>query len=207
MKADAILKVTQAFRQRLETALKEVVDQDSVFVGPLDDPQVGAAALILFLYRIAPNPNLRNSVHRIPPNPIQPDPAPGAPLSTKPPEAQTFQNALPLDLYYLVSVGSTNKPNEEQGHYKLGLALQKMQNEPVLTGPAVEYETVRVTLEPLTTEDLSRIWSLFPAANYRTSIAFLASPVWVDPIDPDKIGKRVHDDSLIAGPKAVEVGV
>ena len=37
-------------------------------------------------------------------------------------------------------------------------------------------ETVHVSLEPLTTEETSRIWALFPTANYRTSVAYLATP-------------------------------
>ena len=66
--------------------------------------------------------------------------------------------------------------------------MQALQAEPELTGAAVDHETVRVTLEPLTTEEASRIWALFPTANYRTSIAYLATPVWIDPPLPAAVG-------------------
>jgi len=37
----------------------------SVFVGPLDDADSSGAALILFLYRVIPNANLRNRTRRL----------------------------------------------------------------------------------------------------------------------------------------------
>ena len=43
---------------------------------------------------------------------------------------------------------------------------------------------VRVSLDPVSTEEMSRIWTLFPTANYRTSVAYVASPVWIDPDQP-----------------------
>ena len=43
---------------------------------------------------------------------------------------------------------------------------------------------MQVSLEPLSTEEMSRIWTLFPTANYRTSVAYIASPVWIDPPKP-----------------------
>jgi hypothetical protein len=40
---------------------------------------------------------------------------------------------------------------------------------------------------------------LFPTANYRTSIAYLASPVWIDPKLPETVGAPVVKDSLDVG--------
>src|SRR5438105_6719138 len=87
----------------------------------------------------------------------------------------------------------------------LGLAMQALQVDPELTGPGLNYETVRVTLEPLTTDEASRIWALFPTANYRTSVAYLASPVWVDPAQPEPTAVPVVDDQLFSAVKPVEV--
>ena len=80
--------------------------------------------------------------------------------------------------------------------------MQALQIDPDVTGPAVNYETVRVTLEPLTTEESSRIWTLFPTANYRTSIAYLATPVWIDPPQVIPLAPPVLEDQLVAGSKA-----
>ena len=87
----------------------------------------------------------------------------------------------------------------------LGFVLQALQGEPELTGTAVQHETVRVTLEPLTTEEASRIWALFPEANYRTTIAYLATPVWIDPAVPDPVAARVRVDDVMAGAGAPEI--
>lgn len=190
MKADAILRVTELLRKRLEAALTNSGLPGTVFVGPLDDAEASGAALVLFLYRIVPNANLRNSEHR-------------PPSSVTPPNV--YQNALPLDLYYLITVGTTSEATEETPLRWLGYAIQAIQAAPDLTGPDVGQETVHVTLEPLSTEEASRIWALFPTANYRTSVAYLATPVWLDPPDVLTLPVPVVDDRLLAGSKQAEV--
>lgn len=191
MKADGILRVTEALRERLKQALAASGVPGTVFVGPLDDPDATGAALILFLYRVVPNATLRNNEHRVP-------------APTPPPPVHVFQNSLPLDLYFLVTVGTTPGSSEETLLRTLGFAMQFLQADPVLSGPAVGQETVHVTLEPLTTEEASRIWALFPTANYRTSIAYLATPVWLDPAVPEPVPARVVEDQLRAGQKVTE---
>lgn len=188
MKADGILLVTEALRERLKHALASSGVPGTVFVGPLDDADSSGAALILFLYRIVPNASLRNREHRVP--------------SSTPPQVDVFQNALPLDLYFLVTVGTTPGSSEETMLRALGYAIQEIQSDPDLTGPAVSQETVHVTLEPLTTEEASRIWALFPTANYRTSVAYLATPVWIDPRDVPPPAKPVVEDKVLTGPMA-----
>jgi hypothetical protein len=182
MNADALLRVTKALRVRLE----QVAGAGKVFVGPLDDPDAAGASLILFLYRIMPNVSLRNLEHRVP-------------SDVPPPPVVAFNNSLPLDLYYLITVGTTPGDSEEALLETLGGAMQALQLDPELTGPGVGYETVHVSLEPLTTEETSRIWALFPMANYRTSIAYIASPVWIDPKLPASVGSPVVIDSLKVG--------
>ena len=81
----------------------------------------------------------------------------------------------------------------------LGAAMQALQIDPELTGPGVGYETVHVSLDPLTTEETSRIWALFPTANYRTSVAYIASPVWIDPMLPATSRRPVVNDILRRG--------
>ena len=118
------------------------------------------------------------------------------------PPVQVFQNALPLDLFYLVTVGTKPGASEETPLQALGFVMQALQTAPELTGAVIDHETVRVTLEPLMTEEASRIWALFPTANYRTSIAYLASPVWIDPALPGPVAAPVVDDELQAGIRA-----
>ena len=191
MNADAILRITRALRDRLKQALSDAGMPGTVFVGPLDDPDAGGAALVLFLYRVVPSATLRNREHRVP-------------ASTPPPLVHVYKNALPLDLYYLLTVGTTAGSSEETPLHWLGVAMQALQAAPDVAGTDVNHEAVRITLEPLTTEDSSRIWALFPNANYRTSIAYLATPVWIDPLAPEPVAGPVVEDQLQAGQKVGE---
>jgi hypothetical protein len=185
MKADAILRVTEALRTRLEIALAASGVPGTVFVGPLDDADVSGAALILFLYRIMPNASLRNREHRVSSGGIAP--------------VQVFRHSLPLDLYYLITVGTRPDASEETPLRALGYVIQSLQVDPDLVGGGVNHEPVHLTFEPLTTEEASRIWALFPTANYRTSIAYLATPVWIDPAEESVVAGPVVRDELLAG--------
>jgi hypothetical protein len=195
MTADAIARVTAALQARLQGALIAAADPGNVFVGPFDDPQAQAASLSLFPYRIVPNASLRNTEHRVP-------------SPTPPPPTIVYRDALPLDLYYLVSVGSRPGTSEEPLLRVLGFAIQALQSNPDLPGATVtaggmhvslEPDVVRVTFEPLSTDEISRIWALFPTANYRTSVAYVVSPVWIDPPAPPLVASPVLLDRLKAG--------
>ena len=185
MSADAMYLVTKALQARLET----VAGAGKVFVGQLDDPDVGNSTLILFLYRIAPNASLRNREHRVATTAVT------APVAV-------FANALPLDLHYLLTVGTMPGASEELLLKTLGAAMQLLQSDPALTGAGVEHETVHLSLDPLSTEETSRIWALFPTANYRTSVGYLATPVWIDPKLPEPGAPLVVSDRLDAGVRA-----
>jgi hypothetical protein len=188
--ATAIYDVTQALAERLKQALAEANVQNSgdVFVGPLDDPQAQGASLILFLYRISPNPSLRNSEHRV---------VNGAP----PPAVLIYDNSLPLTLHFLITTGTRPVTQQDPLLNVLGFAMRDLNTDPDLTGPGVDHEAVRVSLESVSTDEMSRIWTLFPTANYRTSVAYVATPVWLDPKDPPSGAPRVVDDRFDAGPK------
>src|SRR6478752_6999746 len=101
MKADAIFKVTKALQGRLHSPLKATFGTaSSVFIGPPDDPDSAGAQLVLFLYRVVPNASLRNRERRVP--------------SVKaPPRIDVYQDSLPVDLYFLVTVGTTPGASEE----------------------------------------------------------------------------------------------
>jgi hypothetical protein len=189
MNAAAISKVTDALSKRLQTAVADSGASGTVFIGPLDDPQANGAPLVLFLYRIMPNATLRNSEHAVA-------------ATTPPPPVIVYRDSLPLDLYYLVTVGAGTGVDNKTELAVLGYAMQALHLAPVLVGPDVSHEVVRVTMEPLTTEEVSRVWSLFPTANYRTSVMYLASPVWIDRAQPPAQAAPVQQDALLAGRKA-----
>jgi len=188
MSAEAIYNVTIALRERLKAAVTGHGISGNVFVGPPNEVSSGAD-LILFLYRVCPSATLRNRDHRV--------------AAAGPKGSVVFHNSLPFDLYFLITVGATPAPGEEPLLRALGYAIQALQLDPNLVGAPVNQETVRVTLEPLSTDEFSRIWALFPTANYRTSVAYIASPVWIDPPQPEIEAALVTRDSLNAG--ALEV--
>lgn len=165
MNADAVLLVTKALQDLLSPVI------GTVYVGPLDDPQAAGAKAVLFLYRVAVNPDLRNSTHVLPPA------KPGDPPIV-------YEGALPLDLFYLLTAGDAKVGGELASLGTLGQAMQVLQAAPNLTGVPVQSETVRVTIDPISSEEMSRIWALFPTANYRTSVVYLVTPVWIDPVKP-----------------------
>ena len=180
MSAEAIMRTTVALAERLRAALVAGNQPGSVFIGPLDDADARGAALILMLYRMVPSASLRNCEHRIAP------PLDGPPI--------VYANALPLDLYFLLTVGNSEGRDDKLLHV-LGIAVQALNDGPLLAGAEVAPDPVRLSMEPLSTEEISRIWALFPTVNYRTSVAYLATPVWVDPLDAPVISKAVLDDA------------
>jgi hypothetical protein len=50
---------------------------------------------------------------------------------------------------------------------------------------------------------MSRIWTLFPTANYRTSVVYLATPVWIDPAHIAATGAPVVEEPHTLGQAAV----
>lgn len=167
MSAESIRSVTLAIDQRLKAALAAAGSSATSYVGPLDERQAASAALILFLYRVNPGMSLRNAEHRVSgPNPGDPD--------------IVYKNSLALDLHYLLTVGPRADAGEPESLRILGYAMQALNDSALLVGSQVAGETVRLTLDTVSAEEMGRIWALFPTVNYRTSVLYMASPVWID---------------------------
>ena len=114
--------------------------------------------LSVYLYRIVEDPYLKNQ-------PMQP--GAGRRLRIAP---------LTLDLYYLVAplVGT---PREQ--HMVLGKVLQVFHDRPILQGPdfgtgplAGSGEELRVTLNPVTLEENTRVWTALEMS-YRLSVCYV----------------------------------
>ncbi len=54
---------------------------------------------------------------------------------------------------------------------------------------------LRLTLNPVTVEDLTRIWSVFPNQNYRVSVSSLVTPVPIDSGSVTSAQRVVEHDS------------
>ncbi|QDF37519.1 DUF4255 domain-containing protein [Bradyrhizobium symbiodeficiens] len=178
--------VTEAIRDRIKAAL-----QDDVHVGPLDDLAAKDTRLVLFLYRVSVNADLRNAGHR------RVGANPNAPIIL-------YENALPFDLHFLVSASPSAEGTDLQGMEDLGLAIQALNDQPDVVGGALAGDVVRLSFEAMTTEEMGRIWALFPAANYRTSVVVLATPVWIDPAQPKPTAAPVTDETYAVTPSLGE---
>jgi hypothetical protein len=182
MQGSAIQLVGEAIKGRIEAAGL------SVLFGPLDQDKSSfdeSKAFVLFPYRVVANADQRNREHEVPPNPDDADQQ----------HAVVYDEALPLDVYFLLSAPRGGAA-EWSGPRELGSAMQAL-NVPANTGLIVEGEIVHLSLEPVTTEEMGRIWSLFPSINYRTSVVYLATPVWIDPKQPKVVGPPVTHERYL----------
>lgn len=192
--------VTEAIRQLLDTALREpeiwadqsvdTIPAEDVYVGP-PDPEKAIDRLVLFLMRITPTPELRNA-ERLRKDPTKP---------TEPPKP--YEPALPLDLHYLVTCGPPQSRDEgirnDFALTRLARAIRGIEAASPLTLPLYHQDAIWLSIDPMSTDELSRIWALFPTMNCRTSFMFRASPVWVDPTRPRLPGGPVIDRDLRGG--------
>lgn len=190
-----IQAVCEAISALLERAINEPFGIDSgtfnVFLGPPDADTDDDPELILFPMRVTPSADLRNAP-RVRPFPKADDPP------------REIEGAVPLDLHFLVTAGSPQNDTTAGSLKRLGDAIRAIQAASPIAVPALCQDAVWLSLEPLTTDELSRIWGMFPNFNARTCFAFRASPVWIDPLRPPEPAPPVIFDE--AGRRAVGSG-
>jgi hypothetical protein len=136
-----------------------------VFDSPGAAIQAGNQACVsIFLYRVVENPDLKNR----PPIRVAPDLLRRAPLA--------------LNLYYLVT---PLLRNTQQSHWLLGRVMQEFADNPVIQGTALAgglrdaAEELRIALDPITLEDLTKLWTTF-ASPYRVGVSYQVRVVLLD---------------------------
>jgi len=179
----AIDAVTTAIIDRIKASLgnQQGVPADSFKVILASPDEVDSdATLLLFLYLVTPDPEQRNA-DRVRPFPTTGD------------RPQRFAQAVPLELRYLVTTGAAAPPGPA-GLARIAGAIIAVENGSPIVVPSAFQDAVWLSLLPLTSDEMSRIWGLFPNENCRTSFAFRAAPLWIDPTDPLTISTPVSDD-------------
>jgi hypothetical protein len=92
----------------------------------------------------------------------------------------------PLDLYYLITcyrrAGTDPTPPVLSAHLLLGQVMQIFFDHSTLTGTLLRGQLprdqeIRLTHQPITVEDITRLWGTLPNVALQTSVSFLASPV------------------------------
>src|SRR5262249_12069603 len=94
--------------------------------------------------------------------------------------------SFPVELYYLLTTYPQQNPDPTdrtlQTHTLLGFAMRVFFDNAILTGSALRGslprdEELRLTYQPITVEDMTRIWGVFPGNSLRTSVSYVLSPV------------------------------
>ena len=190
----AIFDTTRALHTRIASV---VGGAGQVHIGAPIRNEIGTARVSLFLFHCDVNASLRNQLRSERPPPNQP-------AGT---QARRVE-ALPMDLRYLITVfrepdASVQTPNELE---KLGQIIQVLHVLPTLSGPSMRGQVVRVSPEPYPMEEMSRIWGLFGQAEYRSSIVYMATPVFID-AGLSQAGSPVIERRQSTGPFVEELAV
>ncbi|WP_144109698.1 DUF4255 domain-containing protein [Paraburkholderia sp. BCC1886] len=177
--ANAIAAVTASLRNLLAQAvtLEPELQDTSVTTLPMDrarDANNNANQLNVFLYQAMPSAAWRNM-------PI-------------PQEVQSLESGVPplaLNLYYLITAyGRDNDAHVPFSHFLLGRAMSVLHDHPLLGRDEIrvalpdndlyqQIERVRFTLQPLSVEDIFRLWSGFQT-QYRLSASYEVAVVLID---------------------------
>ncbi len=183
---------------------------DRIVTGSEEVPQIN-----LFLYHVNTNPAWRNNE-----------------LPWYDSSGQRVRNApLPLNLHYFLS---TYGKGEFDSEILLGWAMQVLHETPILTRTLMQtklndlanpgggnpvssevkaiatttlpeqIELVRITPEVLTMDDLSKLWTAFQA-RYRTTAAYQASVVLIQPTQPTRSALPVQTRNILVEPFAAPV--
>lgn len=147
-----------------------VPDPDQIALLSPAEAATRALRLTLFLYSVVETPYLKNEPRHI--------------------ETTTNEESSPLalDLYYMMTCyGSEDIPDLTERSLEarkvLGRAMRVFYDNGILSGSILQgnlagtREELRVSLNPITLEDLTRIWSVFPDTPYRTSVSYVVTPV------------------------------
>jgi hypothetical protein len=166
--SSAIRDVGETLVALLRDNLGDLVQapEDDIVLLPPAEAKNGGVRLTLFLYSIAPAVEMRNELEI---------PSGGEDLSE------------PLDLYYLLTAfapqeGTNSTERTLESHRLLGAAMRVFFDNGALTGSVLRGELprdeeIRLTLQPMTVEDLTRIWSVFPDSVLHASVSYLVTPV------------------------------
>ncbi|MDC0744841.1 DUF4255 domain-containing protein [Polyangium mundeleinium] len=178
----AIANVTAALRNRLFNALQKHTDLAGTAVSTLPPDRANvddeASRLNLFLYHVVPAASWRNQT---------------SPQQVKP--GETGYPPLGLTLHYVVSAFGP-EGDDVLAHRMLAVGMAALHEQPLLS-PAelktaepksdldLQVERVRITAQPLTTEEMYKLWSAFQTS-YRVSAAYEVSVVLLDSEKPIK---------------------
>lgn len=151
----------------------------------------------LFLYNVMPNAAWRNM-----------------PVPSQVKRGESAMPPLALNLYYLITAYTrdTSDGGDTSGHKLLGTVMSIVNDHAILKAADLaipesdlqnQVDGVRLTLQPLSVEEIFRLWSGFQA-QYRTSVAYEASVVLIDSTLPTRTPLPVLQRGRDAGGTTVQ---
>jgi hypothetical protein len=169
---ETLRDVSRTLLDLLKVNLPDVAD-DIALASP---KAAGTNLLTLFLYKVTENPELKNAALLATPR------ADGRLESRKAP--------LSLDAYYLLTAHAGDPANHLEAHRALSRAMRVFYDNGILQGSLLRADdpstgltaesVLRLTLNPISMEDMTRIWSVFPDTPYEISVSYLVTPVAID---------------------------
>ena len=175
MSETAIADVGQSLVDLLKAGAEDGSEEAKVALTSPAVARMSDLRLTLLLYKVAENAFLKNPDRRM----VPPSNGDGVPILVRTP--------LTLDLHYMLTAyppaGDNPTVQEVEAHKHLSRAMRVLYENGILAGSQLRGGLqgsdvkLRVTMNPITMEDITRIWSVYPDVPYRTSVAYLVSPV------------------------------
>jgi hypothetical protein len=157
----------------LKTNLTDVADH----IALVSPKNAGTNLLTLFLYKVLESPDLKNANRT---------------LRLAQADGRLIEQPAPLtlDLYYLLTAHAGASPDLLESHRALSRAMRVLYDNGIVRGSLLRADdpsvgltadsVLRITLDPITMEEMTRIWSVFPDTPYEISVTYLVTPVAIE---------------------------
>jgi hypothetical protein len=170
----AIADVGSTMIKLLRDKMSDLVPQGSsiALISPVD-AEAKDVRLALFLYGVMENAYMKNQeMSAIGPNQLQ-------------------QPPLVLELYYLLTAYAPQQIPDASDmtlyeHRLLGRAMSIFYDNAVLSGSMLQAglagqdDVQRITMHPISLDDLTKLWTTFPNLQYKPSVSYMVTPVTID---------------------------
>ena len=184
----AIRAVSSSLRNLLLAELENGPIDVTVARPDADITPLSGSRINLFLYKVDENSSLKNMDL----------PGRGHPAAYgRPP--------LSIDLHYLVTAYGSNEEDDLETHELLGNAMRVLHDNAMILGAALdstlenEIEHVKLYLEPLSLEEISKIWSAITRP-IRASVSYLVTVVQIENQMPRRFARPVAEPP-VGGPR------
>lgn len=169
---ETLRDVSRTLVDLLKTNLTDVAGR----IALASPKNAGTNLLTLFLYKVTENPDLKNAER----------------IVVSQPDGRVVERRAPLslDTYYLLTAHAGEPPDLLEAHRALSRAMRVFYDNGILRGSLLRADDpstgltadsiLRVSLNPISMEDMTRVWSVFPDTPYEISVTYLVTPVAID---------------------------